>query len=555
MALPNFARLATSMARAIQRTKLARHSAPRRFRPACVALEDRCLPSYSFTTLDVPGAMQTSSQGINDLGQIVGQFVDASNRFVGFLYSDGSYTPLDVPNSVGTSANGINNAGQVVGAYSNGLFMGHGFLFSDGAYTTLDFPGRLNTAAEGLNNADQIVGVFSEGSASVAFLYSGGVYSRLEPSGATESLAFGINDAGLVVGWYTPAGSSNGLGFVYDHGNFTTLQVSGAVWTNALGINNSGQVVGAYLAGGSVHGFILSAGIYTTLDVPGATTTDVFGINDSGEIVGSYRDASLHLHAFLATPVQRPEVTCSVEDRLLWPANHHLVNVGLSVVVNPPDASLQFQVYANDHADSSDVAHIGPDTLRLRAERTSHGFGRAYLIVVTASNEAGSAFDVCTVVVPRHHDAIDIAIVRLEAVFANRWYRHFQTAPPGFHLVGEVPEGPGPAPSGISASQGRSAFAAAIALPEAAKVPNLWRAGGQNATSSTANALTLPAILPVVFEALTVDRYFAAPAPALPLYSWCGPQPTAGGGENWLRPDNFGLLRSDDRPFVCAACY
>jgi hypothetical protein len=134
-----------------------------------------------------------------------------------------------------------------------------------------------------------------------------------------------------------------------------------------------------------------------------------------------------------------PTITCSVIESLLWPPDHQLVNVGLSVDVEPPDATLQVQVYANDSADSSDAADIGPDTLRLRAERNGDGLGRVYLIVVTATNSAGSAFDVCTVVVPHDQSADSIAQVEAEAAAAEAYYREFQTAPPGYALLGQGP--------------------------------------------------------------------------------------------------------------------
>jgi hypothetical protein len=158
--------------------------------------------------------------------------------------------------------------------------------------------------------------------------------------------------------------------------------------------------------------------------------------------------------AFEVQPtVTAPTVTASLAKTLLWPANHHLVNVGLGVDVTPADAALQVQVYANDNATAADARDIGPDTLRLRAKRTGEELGRVYLIVVTASNSAGSAFDVAAVVVPRHNNALDIAIVRLEAFLAEGWYRLFQTAPPGFHFLGEG-SSPSPLPSRHGAGDG-----------------------------------------------------------------------------------------------------
>jgi hypothetical protein len=132
-----------------------------------------------------------------------------------------------------------------------------------------------------------------------------------------------------------------------------------------------------------------------------------------------------------------PTVTCSVADPLLWPPNHALVNVGLSVNVDPPDATLHVSVYADDNASPSDASDIAPDTLRLRAERQGSGDGRVYLIVTTATDAAGTSFDVCTVAVPHNQSAESIAAVQQQAADAEAYYRQFQTAPPGFDLLGE----------------------------------------------------------------------------------------------------------------------
>jgi hypothetical protein len=131
-----------------------------------------------------------------------------------------------------------------------------------------------------------------------------------------------------------------------------------------------------------------------------------------------------------------PTISCSVAQSLLWPPNHQLVNVGLSVDVQPPDATLQVQVYANDNAASSDAADIGPGTLELGAARQGHGSGRVYLIVVTATSGGQTAFDVCTVVVPHDQSADSIARVEAAAGDAEAYYRQFQSAPAGFSLIG-----------------------------------------------------------------------------------------------------------------------
>jgi hypothetical protein len=132
-------------------------------------------------------------------------------------------------------------------------------------------------------------------------------------------------------------------------------------------------------------------------------------------------------------------VQCSVTTPVLWPPNHQLVNVGLHVDVQPADAAVQVQVYANDHADVSDAVDIAPGTLELRAERQGNGSGRVYLIVVTATSGGQTTFDVCTVVVPHDPSAGSIAGVKAEAAAAEAYYREFRTAPAGYALLSEGP--------------------------------------------------------------------------------------------------------------------
>jgi probable HAF family extracellular repeat protein len=84
----------------------------------------------TYTTIDDPlGANGTFAYGISDAGQIVGTYVDSSNKTHGFLYSGGTYTTIDDPlGANGTTAFGINDAGQIVGQYIDGGGFEHGFL-------------------------------------------------------------------------------------------------------------------------------------------------------------------------------------------------------------------------------------------------------------------------------------------------------------------------------------------------------------------------------------------------------------------------------------------
>jgi uncharacterized membrane protein len=100
----------------------------------------------SWTTLDNPAATAsghpTVASGINDSGQIVGHYADASWNAHGVLYSGGSYTNFDDPSATNnTIATGINATGQIVGQYTDASSLWQSFLFGgDSSNLTLNAP-------------------------------------------------------------------------------------------------------------------------------------------------------------------------------------------------------------------------------------------------------------------------------------------------------------------------------------------------------------------------------------------------------------------------------
>ena len=113
----------------------------------------------------------TQEFGINNAGQVVGDFNDSSGTH-GFINTGGTFTTLDVPGAVETDASGINNAGQVVGVFSDSRGVFHGFINTGGTFTTLDVPGAGETDAFGINDAGQVVGFFSDSSGQHGFVAS-----------------------------------------------------------------------------------------------------------------------------------------------------------------------------------------------------------------------------------------------------------------------------------------------------------------------------------------------------------------------------------------------
>jgi VCBS repeat-containing protein/probable HAF family extracellular repeat protein len=88
------------------------------------------LQNGQYTILDVPGAINTDVGGvsaINDAGTVVGSYEDSAHVEHGFVYSNGAFATVDDPlATTGTQLVGINNLGQVIGNYqdANGW---HGF--------------------------------------------------------------------------------------------------------------------------------------------------------------------------------------------------------------------------------------------------------------------------------------------------------------------------------------------------------------------------------------------------------------------------------------------
>lgn len=76
-----------------------------------------------FTMLDFPGAPFTQALGINNNGLVVGDYIDLSGAMHGFVYNMATmtYQSVDDPNGIGTTTiNGVNDLGQLVGFYVDG---------------------------------------------------------------------------------------------------------------------------------------------------------------------------------------------------------------------------------------------------------------------------------------------------------------------------------------------------------------------------------------------------------------------------------------------------
>ena len=191
--------------------------------------------------------------GINDKGNIVGQFTTAAGNTPGFILPSNTsttFTTINQPTGITSdviNAQGINNNGLVVGFYLGNDGQVYGF--------TANAPATLGTSILATAVADPTIPANpGEPGATLVF-----------------SQILGIDDSGLAVGYF---------------GDSTMSQ----------------------------HGFFFNTndGMYTFLDDPaamfhnGVEVTQITGITNSGEIAGFYTDANGTFHSFVAIPTPEP---------------------------------------------------------------------------------------------------------------------------------------------------------------------------------------------------------------------------------------------------------
>ena len=154
--------------------------------------------------------------GINDPQRVVGYYKDTAStpHDHGFFFDKKSYTTIDVPGAVDTRLLGLNNPGDMVGYYTDSNDQKHGFLYSkSGAITTIDaqIPGVTvtDTICEAINSSGTIVGEYIDDQGKChGFVYLAGVFVPVDAPGtpgAVGTFIEGINDNGEVTAFSTIA--------------------------------------------------------------------------------------------------------------------------------------------------------------------------------------------------------------------------------------------------------------------------------------------------------------------------------------------------------------
>lgn len=303
----------------------------------------------------------TRANGINDSGEIVGDFFGTDNWYHGFTNIGGKFTQFDLPGGLGnfsTSIFGVNSSGDTAGAAGGGTLgpNNEGWVKIAGTLTTFYGSGTDNTFVDAINVSGQFVGQYFD-SAFLSHGFSGTVTAGV-PSiteiifpGALQTACLGINDSGEITGYYIDSASVS-HGFTYIGGVFATSDLP-----FIAGVNKNGAYVGTYVGPGNItYGFLGSKLAFNpaTVKVPKATSTSTFGVNNAGILAGQYTNSKGVTHGMMlngttVTNIDDPKAAAGTT--VCEAINSSNQIVGYYIPLGNPSGSVGFYYSAGSFTD------------------------------------------------------------------------------------------------------------------------------------------------------------------------------------------------------------
>ena len=170
-----------------------------------------------FHQVTIPGFpnVRAIAAGVNDLGDIVGQF-DRNGTGLGFLLRNGKLTIISFPGATrGTFPSGINNQGVIVGNYFTSDGGIHGFMWKNGAFTNLEFPEAMVTFPAKISNNGDVVGTYIDSAQfQHGFSFDKGRYSTIDRPGFADTRLTAVNSFDNILGFaFTESGGRWFKGF------------------------------------------------------------------------------------------------------------------------------------------------------------------------------------------------------------------------------------------------------------------------------------------------------------------------------------------------------
>ena len=100
-----------------------------------------------------------TAYSINKAGAVAGSCLNKNGVYIGFTWDGAKFTDINFPKGIGTQVNGINDRGDVAGQYFDAKGVQHAFVkLVGGKFTSFDWKGHTGAAADGINNQGQIAG-------------------------------------------------------------------------------------------------------------------------------------------------------------------------------------------------------------------------------------------------------------------------------------------------------------------------------------------------------------------------------------------------------------
>lgn len=159
-----------------------------------------------FQDIGPPNAGASAAYGINDLGQIAGDFLDTDGVLKGWVFDGTKYQTLLVPGSVVTHAQDVNVHGIVALQWVDAAFNAHSAIYNGTTYIAADVPGAVGSRVHALDSVANVADldvVYEWSDAALkthSALFSRRKFTKFDAPGCDNTSATGINDHHVIVG-------------------------------------------------------------------------------------------------------------------------------------------------------------------------------------------------------------------------------------------------------------------------------------------------------------------------------------------------------------------
>lgn len=267
---------------------------------------------YLATTFDIPGKPHSLAHGLNDHGEVVGQWYGAGFAEGGGFQRrmDNAFELFPPPDGYdGTSPQSINNSGAIVGqAYPDG------FIRQGGTSQAITIADHSEVFLWSINASGVFGGNAVGDLGDVPVIARDGTNLTVLP--LPDYVAAGvltITDAGVVGGYRLQSAvvdattDSFTSGYIHDGVNTTTVRVPGSFYTSVDRLSPRGEVFGSFIArtsGNNLRSYVLEEDRFTEIDLvldhPGARRPSITDRNESGTLTGFYTLPDGSYHSFVA---------------------------------------------------------------------------------------------------------------------------------------------------------------------------------------------------------------------------------------------------------------